>query len=120
LSKLQIVATINERNRLSQELHDSVTQTLYSLMLYSEAGRLALLNNDISSTEEHLGDVITFAREAMRDLRLLIFELRPTILEQEGLIVALQSRLEAVEKRSGCKTECVIQGDPNLSPEIEN
>jgi PAS domain S-box-containing protein len=116
----QIVAAINERHRLSQELHDSVTQTLYSLMLYSEASRLALLNNDIESTEKHLGDVITFAREAMRDLRLLIFELRPTILEQEGLIAALQSRLEAVEKRSGCKAECVIQGDPNLLPEVEN
>jgi signal transduction histidine kinase len=115
----QLGAAIKERNRLSQELHDSVTQALYSLMLYSEAGRLALLDNDIDSTEKHLGDVITYAREAMRDLRLLIFELRPTVLEEEGFIGALQSRLEAVEKRAGCKTECVIQGDPNLSLEIE-
>ena len=115
----QIGAAIKERNRLSQELHDSVTQALYSLILYSEASRLALLSGELDSTEKHLGDVITFAREAMSDLRLLIFELRPTVLEDEGFIGALQSRLEAVEKRAGCKTECVIQGDPNLSPEIE-
>jgi PAS domain S-box-containing protein len=115
----QIGAAIKERNRLSQELHDSVTQALYSLILYSEASRLALLSGEIETTEKHLGDVITFAREAMSDLRLLIFELRPTILEDEGIIGALQSRLEAVEKRAGCKTECVIQGDPNLSPKTE-
>jgi PAS domain S-box-containing protein len=115
----QIGAAIKERNRLSQELHDSVTQALYSLILYSEASRLALLSGELETTEKHLGDVITFAREAMSDLRLLIFELRPTVLEDEGFIGALQSRLEAVEKRAGCKSECVIQGDPNLTPEIE-
>lgn len=115
----QLGAAIQERNRLSRELHDSVTQALYTMMLYAEASRLALTGGKIDSAKNHLDEVVNFTREAMRDLRLLIFELRPTILTEEGFIGALQSRLEAVEKRSGCKTECLIQGEPNLSLEVE-
>ena len=115
----QLGAAIQERSRLSRELHDSVTQALYTLMLYAEASRLALTTGKVDSAKNHLEEVVNFSREAMRDLRLLIFELRPTILTEEGFVAALQSRLEAVEKRSGCKTECLIQGEPNLSPEVE-
>ncbi len=66
-----------------------------------------------------MGEVLAIAREGMGDLRLLIFELRPPVLEDEGLIGALQVRLEAVESRAGCHTEFHVDGEPNLSPEEE-
>jgi signal transduction histidine kinase len=51
-------------------------------------------------------------------MRLLIFELRPPILE-EGLIAALEARLEAVEGRSGLETKFNVEGEGQLPPEIE-
>jgi PAS domain S-box-containing protein len=117
--KAQAVATAEERSRLARELHDSVTQALYSLTLYAGATRAALHAGKLEAAEKNLDEVIAVAREGMGDLRLLIFELRPPVLEQEGLISALQTRLETVETRAGIKTEFNVQGQPNLSSEME-
>ena len=59
------------------------------------------------------------AREAMYDMRLLVFELRPLMLEKDGLAVALRSRLSAVEGRTGLKTEVLVEGERRLPIEIE-
>jgi signal transduction histidine kinase len=57
--------------------------------------------------------------EAMLDMRLLIFELHPPILEKEGLVAALQARLEAVESRSGFETTFQVEGERRLPISIE-
>jgi signal transduction histidine kinase len=59
------------------------------------------------------------AREAVVDMRLLIFELRPPALEEGGLPAALQSRLAAVETRAGLQTELQVQGERRLPAAIE-
>jgi len=115
----QAVAASKERGRLARELHDSVTQALYSLTLYAGATRAALHAGKLEAAEKNLEEVVAVAREGMGDLRLLIFELRPPILDEEGLVGALQVRLEAVERRAGIKTEFYAQGEPDLSNEIE-
>jgi signal transduction histidine kinase len=52
-------------------------------------------------------------------MRLLIFELRPPVLQKEGLVAALQARLEAVEGRTGLETEFKVEGEDRPPPEIE-
>jgi signal transduction histidine kinase len=52
-------------------------------------------------------------------MRLLIFELRPPVLEQEGLVAALETRLEAVEERSGLEAELFVHGEGRLPADIE-
>lgn len=59
------------------------------------------------------------AREAMLDMRLLIFELRPPVLEEEGLVTALQTRLEAVEARSGVHADFQTSGERRLPLPLE-
>jgi signal transduction histidine kinase len=59
------------------------------------------------------------AQEALTEMRLLIYELRPPVLEEEGLVAALQARLDAVEARVGLETEFGAVGDIRLSPEVE-
>jgi signal transduction histidine kinase len=117
--KAQAVATAEERSRLARELHDSVTQALYSLTLYAGATRAALQAGKLEVAEKNLDEVVAVAREGMRDLRLLIFELRPPVLEQEGLVGALRMRLEAVEARVGVHTEFNVEGEPDLPPDME-
>jgi signal transduction histidine kinase len=59
------------------------------------------------------------AQEALAEMRLLIFELRPPILQQEGLLAALQARLQAVEGRANLKTDIKTNFAARLPPDIE-
>jgi len=104
-------AAIAERHRLSRELHDSVTQSLYSVSMYAEAAARLLDAGDMVTAAEHLRELRTTAQEALREMRLLIFELRPPALEKIGLAAALQARLEAVEVRGGMQTELQVEGE---------
>ena len=106
-------AAIAERHRLSRELHDSVTQSLYSVTMYAEAAARLLATGDTGTATEHLRELRDTAQEALREMRLLIFELRSPALDKIGLAAALQARLESVEGRGGMKTELHIDGEQN-------
>jgi len=115
-------AAIAERHRLSRELHDSVTQSLYSVTMYAEAAARLLDTGDIKTATEHLQELRRTAQEALREMRLLIFELRPPILAKIGLAAALQARLDSVEMRGGMKTHLEVEGGPatkRLPNEVE-
>ena len=114
------LAVLGERQRLARELHDSVTQSLYSVALYSNAAALALAAGRHDATAGYLQELQQTAQEGLRDMRLLIFQLHPPILESEGLVAALQARLAAVEGRAGLETEFHVEGDRRLPIAIEN
>lgn len=113
------VAVLEERQHLARELHDSVTQALYSVTLYADAARMAFSAQKWEALERNLQEVRKMAREAMYDMRLLVFELRPFMLEEEGLASALRARLAAVEGRAGLKTEVLVTRERRLPIEIE-
>ncbi len=97
------VAVMEERQRLAVELHDSVTQSLYGISLYAEAAAQHFGAKRWDKVEQYLNDIRDTAQESLADMRLLIFELRPPLLESEGLVAVLQARLFSVEKRAGLK-----------------
>jgi signal transduction histidine kinase len=68
---------------------------------------------------ENLRELQTMAREALFDIRLLIFELHPPILEAQGLAAALRIRLAAVETRAGLQSEMRVEGERRLPLSIE-
>jgi signal transduction histidine kinase len=113
------LAVLEERQRLARELHDSVTQALYSVTLYADAARMAFSAKKWDALETNLQEVRNMAREAMYDMRLLVFELRPFMLETEGLVSVLRARLAAVEDRAGLKTEVLVEEERRLPIVIE-
>jgi signal transduction histidine kinase len=113
------LAVLAERQRLARELHDSVTQSLYSVTLYANAAVLALAAGKQDVTASYLQELQETAQEGMRDMRLLIFQLHPPVLEAEGLVAALQARLAAVEGRTGLHIEFRIEGERRLPIAIE-
>jgi signal transduction histidine kinase len=115
-------AALAERHRLSRELHDSVTQSLYSVTMYAEAAARVLAAGDTVTTGQHLHELRDTAQEALREMRLLIFELRPLALDKIGLAAALRARLDSVEVRGGMKTELQVEGvagPGQLAPAVE-
>jgi signal transduction histidine kinase len=117
--KAERLAVVEERQWLARELHDSVTQALYSVTLYAEAARMALAAGKQDVAAENLAELQAMAREALFDIRLLIFELHPPILEGQGLVVALRIRLAAVETRAGLQAEMRVDGGRRLPLPIE-
>lgn len=108
-----------ERGRLARDLHDSVSQSLYSLTLFAETGKELAARGDMARLGKCLEEVANGARAALKEMRLLVFDLRPAALEEEGLAGALQQRLDAVERRSGVKVQLFVEGNDHLPPFVE-
>ena len=91
------LSILAERNRLALELHDAVSQKLFSLVLTAEAANTQLGRDD-EAARAHVTRLQSLAREALEELRSLILELRPPELERDGLCGALRKHVEAVRR----------------------
>jgi signal transduction histidine kinase len=92
--ELSIVA---ERNRLALDLHDVVAQKLFGLVLTAEAAQ-TLSERDPDAAREQVAKLPPLAREALDELRSLVFELRPPDLERDGLCGALRKHVEVLRR----------------------
>jgi signal transduction histidine kinase len=119
-SQASQVAVVAERERLARELHDSVTQSLYSLTLLAEASQRLVGAGDLEPVREYTVRLGEIAQQALREMRLLVYQLRPLVLKREGLVGALQQRLDAVEKRAGVDARLLVEGPIELPAEVED
>jgi signal transduction histidine kinase len=115
----EALAVAEERNRLARDLHDSVTQSLYSLTLFAEAATEELAAGELDTVGNHLKELRQTSRQALQEMRLMIFELRPPELDEKGLALALQERLEAVEARAGLETDIKVDFTERLNSNLE-
>jgi PAS domain S-box-containing protein len=113
------MAIVHERERLARELHDSVTQSLYSLTLLAEAGSQLARTGDTQRVGQYLARLSQISQQALKEMRLLVYELRPLALQREGLVGALQQRLDAVEKRAGVEARLLVEGLIDVPPPLE-
>jgi PAS domain S-box-containing protein len=113
-------AVMEERQRLARELHDSVTQSLYSLTLFAAAVQDSFTANNSAQVEQYLQWLDETARQALREMRLLIYELRPLALDQEGLVGALRYRLETVERRAGLAAQLLVDTQAELPAGVQS
>jgi PAS domain S-box-containing protein len=111
------LAVLEERSRLARELHDSVTQSLYSASLYSAGARKFFSQEKYLEVDNYLTQIGDLTQQALKDMRLLVYELRSPELKHNGLVGALQNRLDAVERRSNIEAEIHMEGI-ELLPEV--
>jgi PAS domain S-box-containing protein len=105
-------AVLRERRRLARDLHDSVTQSLHSLVLSADTATNRLRQGKLDRLEHSLSQLAESARQALKEMRLLLFELRLASLDQVNLVEALQIRLDAVERRAGIDAQLIVDGPP--------
>ncbi|HYI15074.1 MAG TPA: PAS domain S-box protein [Thermomicrobiales bacterium] len=116
-------AAVEERQRLARELHDSVTQSLFSLTLFARAAEIGLVQAGIDPAGpvgSSIGQLRTLTHGALAEMRALIFELRPDALAEEGLVAALQRQAAALTAREGLLI--TVDGPTArlpLAPEVE-
>jgi PAS domain S-box-containing protein len=119
ITEAQRRATLIERERLAHELHDSVTQNVYSVSLLAEASRRFMAAGDAQTASHYLERLGELSQQSLKEMRLLVYELRPLALEENGLIDALQQRLDAVEIRAGVNARFVYSDHMNLPAAVE-
>lgn len=112
------LSVIEERNRLARELHDSVTQTLFSLNLTADAAT-ELIDVDPERAKIEVKRVAELAQSALREMRDLVFELRPAAVEHEGLATALRKHVDLVRRSYGVNIDLAIAGSRELLPPYE-
>jgi signal transduction histidine kinase len=112
------LGVVEERNRLARELHDAMTQTLFSLVLTADAAA-TLMDDDPQRARAELSEVRVLARRTMAELRSLIFELRPAELEQDGLVATIRKRAEVLGRAHDLLVEVEVDAEPDLHPDAE-
>ena len=112
------LSVLDERNRLARELHDAMTQSLFSLRLTLETAASAL-DPDPAQARRELQRAASLVDALFGELRSLIFELRPPALEPDGLAATVRKHLDVVGRAHGLAVDVAATGDRRLPADVE-
>lgn len=98
-----------ERARLAHELHDAVSQKLFSLRLTAQAAT-ALVDRDPARAKEELHEVARLAAEAADELRAAVVELRPAGLDEDGLVATLRTQVKVLDRAHAARVTFAAHG----------
>jgi signal transduction histidine kinase len=110
----QLSIALAERQRLVRDLHDSTTQKLYGLLTLTEAAQAGIEMGSVEKLTPILTRIGETARQALKEMRLFLYELQPVDLERDGLVSILNQRLTAVEGRADVKARLLTDDTISL------
>ena len=112
-----------ERGRIARDLHDSVSQALFSMTLQARALQVAVqreCHDPHGPVGEGIASIRQLTQGALAEMRALIFELRPGALAEEGLVAALRKQAAAIEAREGLTVSLSVPAEEvPLQPSVE-
>ncbi len=113
------LAALQERQKLARELHDSVSQALYGIVLGARTAHTLMDRGHCESLGEPLDYILSLAEAGMAEMRALIFELRPKSLELEGLVAALGKHTAALQARYQIDVQAEFCDEPQVPLEVK-
>jgi signal transduction histidine kinase len=117
-SQLEQLAVVRERNRFARELHDSVTQTVFSMTLATQSAML-LLKRDLGQVKPQLERLEQLVQAALSEMQSLITTLKPEAEASAGLVAGLRHQLSAVRLAQSLSVDLQVTGEQALSPPEE-
>ncbi|HLJ36263.1 MAG TPA: sensor histidine kinase, partial [Ktedonobacteraceae bacterium] len=118
LQARQEIATLEERNRLARDLHDSVKQQIFAVVMQIGATKL-LLKRDVNAAEVRLNEAEKLVKQAQQELTSLIRELRPAALEGKGFVAALRELTTGWAQQTDIVANLRVEGTQPLSLAVE-
>jgi NarL family two-component system sensor histidine kinase LiaS len=118
LETRQQLATLEERNRLARDLHDSVKQQIFAISMQVGAVKV-LLNRDPDAAKKRLDETDVLVRQAQQELTTLIKELRPVALEGKGLVEAIHELMTQWMQQTGILVKLQVEGQQTLPLTVE-
>jgi PAS domain S-box-containing protein len=115
----KLAIALSERQRLMRDLHDSVSQKLYGLVTTTEASQAALEAGETLNPSEVLSRIGESARQAVKEMRLFLYQMQPIDVDKDGLISVLHHRLAAVEGRADIKARLLADEEITISKDKE-
>ena len=115
----KLAIALSERQRLMRDLHDSVSQKLYGLVTTTEAAQAALEAGQTVIPTEVLAKIGESARQAVKEMRLFLYQMQPIDVDKDGLISVLHHRLAAVEGRADIKARLLADEEITISKDKE-
>ncbi len=116
----KLAIALRERERLMRDLHDSVSQKLYGLVTTTEAAQAAMEAGSNVDPLQEFARIGEHARQAVKEMRLFLYQMQQVDVEKDGLISVLHHRLLAVEGRADIKARLLSDDeDIPLSTEAQ-
>jgi signal transduction histidine kinase len=112
------MAVAAERNRLARDLHDAVTQTLFSTSLIADV-LPRLWERDRNEAWRRLGELRQLTRGALAEMRTLLLELRPATLTEVGIDELLRQLTEAITGQARVPITLTVDGQCRLPPDVQ-
>ncbi len=114
----QELATVHERQRLARDLHDAVTQTLFSASLIADV-LPRLWQKDAAEGQRRLEEIRLLTRGALAEMRMLLLELRPAALTEVGLVELLRQLTEATTGRARLPISLALEGQCDVPADMQ-
>jgi NarL family two-component system sensor histidine kinase LiaS len=118
LATREELATVDERNRLARDLHDSIKQNVFATALLVGAARTHLPPETLPA-QTYLAEAEALAEQTRQELTALIRELRPARLADKGLAVVLREYAEGWSRRMGITASVHVQGERVIALDVE-
>lgn len=110
LHSRQKLATLEERQRLARDLHDSVKQQVFAISMLVNSAK-GMLRSDPEHAYACLEETDTFVQHVQQELTALVQALRPTPLKEKGLVAAVRELAQQWSQQSGIATQVRVQGE---------
>jgi NarL family two-component system sensor histidine kinase LiaS len=112
------LATLEARNQLARDLHDSVKQQVFAVTMTLGAAK-TLRERDPEAAWSGVSKALDLSVAAQQELAAMVRELRPVALEDGGLAKALREQVERWSSHTGITVECHVQDERSLAPDVE-
>ena len=118
-SQAQEAAALEERQRLAREMHDVISQTLFSASIKAEALTLMVETEDHEKLKENLVELHKLTRGALAEMRTMLMELRPNVIANTEFTNLLRQLVEGSSGRTTSSIQLTTEGTGLLPPEVQ-